>query len=142
MILLDTNVISEPWRPAPDPVAIAWLDAQVVETLFLSAVTVGELRYGVAILPAGRRRDRLADRFEQDVLPLFTGRILPFDVGAARAFGDLMAQARASGHPMSFADGAIAAIAASRALTVASRDVHPFRAAGVAVLDPWAGPGA
>ena len=69
MILLDTNLISEPLRPAPNPEVVAWIDAQPVQTLFLSTVTVAELRSGIALLPAGKRRDNLRERIETQVLP-------------------------------------------------------------------------
>ena len=82
MILLDTNLISEPLRPAPHPGVIAWIDAQPLETLFLSAVTVAELRAGIASLPAGKRRETLRERVESQVLPVFTGRVLAFDLAA------------------------------------------------------------
>ena len=80
MILLDTNVVSEPLRAAPDARVIAWIDAQALETLFLSAITVAELRAGVALLPAGKRQTALLESLEKRVLPLFAGRVLPFAV--------------------------------------------------------------
>ncbi|CDM60883.1 putative plasmid stability protein y4jK (plasmid) [Rhizobium favelukesii] len=80
MISLDINVIYEPWEPAPDEALIAWLDAQVVETLFLSAISIAELRFGIASMPAGKRQTILRDRLEGEVLPLCRARILPFDV--------------------------------------------------------------
>ncbi len=137
MILLDTCVVSEPLRPAPEPRVIAWIDAQALETLFLSAVTVAELRAGVALLPAGRRRAGLQESLETRVLPLFAGRVLPFDLGCTPAYAELMAQARASGLAIASADGYIAAIAAANGLAVATRDTGPFEAAGAAVINPW-----
>ena len=137
MILLDTNVISEPWKPVPEPRVLAWIDAQAIETLFLSAVTVAELRFGIGAMPAGRRRAVLQERFEQDILPLFEGRILSFDLGASQAYAELMVRARCEGRAIGKADGYIAATAASRGYAVASRDVSPFEAAGVRVLNPW-----
>ena len=139
MILLDTNVISEPWKPLPDPRVLAWIDAQVIETLFLSAVTIAELRFGIGVMPAGRRRSVLHERLEQEVLPLFAGRVLSFDLAASQSYAELMVRARSEGRAIGKADGYIAAIAASRGYTVASRDVSPFEAAGVRVLNPWEG---
>ena len=139
MILLDTSVISEPWKPLPDPRVLAWIDAQIIETLFLSAVTIAELRFGIGAMPAGRRRSVLHERLEQEVLPLFTGRVLSFDLAASQSCAELMVQARYEGRAIGKADGYIAAIAASRGYTVASRDVSPFEAAGVRVLNPWEG---
>ncbi len=86
MILLDTNVVSEPWRPKADARVVAWIDAQVVETLYLSAVTVAELRFGIAAMPVGKRRTVLHERLERDVLPVFPWRVLPFDLDASRAY--------------------------------------------------------
>jgi predicted nucleic acid-binding protein len=137
MILLDTNVVSELWKVEPNANVLRWIDAQAVETLFLSAITVAELRYGIAVLPEGRRRTVLHERLVGEVLPLFAGRVLPFDVDASLAYAGLMSRARASGRAIGVADGYIAAIALARRLTVASRDVSPFAAAGVDVIDPW-----
>ena len=139
MILLDTNVISEPWKPVPEPRVLAWIDGQAIETLFLSAVTVAELRFGIGAMPAGRRRAVLHERLEQEVLPLFEGRVLSFDLAASQAYAELMVRAKSDGRAIGKADGYIAATAASRGYTVASRDVSPFEAAGVRVLNPWEG---
>jgi predicted nucleic acid-binding protein len=137
VILLDTNVMSEPLRAAPDDRAIAWLDAQPIETLYLSAVTVAELRCGVALLPAGKRRDGLRENLEKQVLPLFIGRVLPFDPAATQAYADLIATARATGTIVATADGFIAATAAAHGLVVATRDTRPFEAAALPVINPW-----
>lgn len=137
MILLDTNVVSEPLRQAPEARVIAWIDAQPLETLFLSAITVAELRARVALLPAGKRRTSLQDSLEKQVLPLFVGRVLPFDLACTQAYAQLMATARAAGLSIATADGYIAAIAAANGFTVATRDTTPFEAAGAAVINPW-----
>jgi toxin FitB len=137
VILLDANVVSEPLRAAPDARVIEWIDAQPLETLFLSAITVAELRAGVALLPAGRRRAGLHESLEKRVLPLFAGRVLPFDLACTQAYATLMSKARAAGLAIASADGYIAAIAAANGLAVASRDTGPFKAAGAAVIDPW-----
>ncbi|MEP7101485.1 MAG: type II toxin-antitoxin system VapC family toxin [Burkholderiales bacterium] len=137
MILLDTNVVSEPLRLGPDTRVIAWIDAQPLETLFLSAITVAELRAGVALLPAGKRRAGLQESLETRMLPLFAGRVLPFDLACTQAYADLMAKARASGLAVASADGYIAAIAAANGFAVATRDTGPFAAAAVEVIDPW-----
>ena len=138
MILVDTNVISEPLRREPSAAVIEWLDAQNVETLFLAAVSLAEMRFGVAALPEGRRRDWLHQSIEQRVVPLFRGRILPFDDAASKAYASLRAKARGTGNAMASADGFIAATAAANGLIVATRDVAPFEAAGLRVIDPWA----
>ena len=138
MIVVDTNVLSELWRVAPDPKVLAWMDGQVVETLFLSAITVAELRFGLAAMPQGKRRSIYQERLEREVLPAFAGRVLPFDLDASKAYGELMAQARAAGLAIGNADGYIAATALARGQMVATRDTSPFKAAGLAVIDPWA----
>ena len=137
MILVDTNVLSELWRVAPDPGVLSWVDAQAMETLHLSAITVAELRFGVASMPEGRRRSIYQDRLDREVLPAFTGRVLPFDLDASQTYATLMARARREGKAISTADGYIAATAASRAMMVATRDVAPYQAAGLKVINPW-----
>lgn len=137
MILLDTNVVSEPLRPAPDARVVAWIDAQPMETLFLSAITVAELRAGVALLPTGKRRAGLHDNLEKRMLPLFAGRVVPFDLACTQVYAQLIAKARAAGLAVATAGGYIAAIAAANGFTVATRDTGPFEAAGAAVINPW-----
>ncbi len=139
MILLDTNVVSEPLRLAPDARVVEWIDAQPLETLFLSAITVAELRAGVALLPTGKRRTRLQQSLDKRVLPLFAGRVLPFDLACTQAYAELMTRARSAGLAISTADGYIAATAAANGFTVATRDSGPFKAAGAAVINPWMG---
>lgn len=131
--------MSEPLRQAPEPRVIEWLDAQATETLFLASITVAELRAGVAQLPAGRRHAGLHENLEQQVLPLFAGRVLPFDLACTEAYAALMAKARGAGLALAAADGYIAAIAATHGFAVATRDTGPFEAAGLTVIDPWRG---
>ena len=138
MILLNTQVVSEPLRNAPDARVIEWIDAQPMETLFLCAITVAELRAGVALLPDGKRRSGLQESLEKRVLPLFAGRVLPFDLACTQAYAALMAKARSAGLAVATADGVIAAIAAANGFAVATRDTRPFDAAGVTVINPWA----
>ncbi|MCJ8151836.1 MULTISPECIES: type II toxin-antitoxin system VapC family toxin [Shinella] len=137
MILLDTNLISEPWKPVPDQAVIAWLDAQAIETLFLSAITIAELRFGIAAMPLGKRQTVLRDRLEGEVLPHFSERILSFDLAASQSYSELMARARISGKAIGTADGYIAATAAANGLAIATRDTRPFEAAGLKVINPW-----
>ncbi len=137
MIVIDTNVISELWKIAPNPNVLAWIDAQAVETLYLTAITVAELRYGLATMHAGKRRTIYQERLEHEVLPTFAGRVLPFDLEAAQAYADLMAMAKAEGQAIAAADGFIAAIAVANGFAVATRDTGPFEAAGTAVINPW-----
>ena len=138
MIILDTNVVSEPLRAEPEPAVLAWLDAQAPATLYTTSVTLAELLAGVAALPAGRRRNMLGLAVTEQVLPLFEGRVLAFDAPAAHAYAHVHAGALAAGNPISFADGAIAAIAAAHGFAVATRNVRDFKGTGVEVVDPWA----
>lgn len=137
MILLDTNVVSEPLKASGDMNVLAWIDAQIIETLYLSTISLAELRFGIAALPEGKRRDALHSSLEQRVLPLFAGRILSFDDPASRAYATLRARARTAGQAIAPTDGYIAAIAATHDFAVATRDTSPFDAAGVAVINPW-----
>lgn len=137
MILLDTSVVSEPLHPRPDSHVVAWIDAQPLETLYLSAITVAELRTGVALLPKGKRKTVLYENLEKELLPMFAGRILSFDLACTQAYADLIGKARTAGLAIAAADGYIAAIASANKFTVATRDTSPFEAAGVAVLNPW-----
>jgi len=137
MILLDTNVVSEPLKLTGDVGVLTWIDAQIVETLYLSAISLAELRFGIAALAPGKRRDTLHTSLEQRVLPLFVGRILPFDAAASATYAVLRARARAQGIAIAPADGYIAATATSHGLIVATRDTSPFEAAGLTVINPW-----
>lgn len=137
MILLDTNVVSEAIKPERLPSVLAWLDLQLAETLFLSSITVAELLFGAGGLPSGKRKSLRAARIE-GLLVQFPGRVLDFDVAAARRYADLAVKARAAGKGFPTPDGFIAAIAAAHGFAVASRDTSAFRAAGLRVIDPWA----
>lgn len=137
MIVLDTNVISELWKAMPDATVLAWIDEQMVETLYLSTVTIAELRYGLATMAHGKRRTIFQDRLERDVLGAFNGRILSFDLNASQAYARIMAQAKQAGKAIGMADGYIAATAAARGMMVASRDTSHFEAAGLTVINPW-----
>lgn len=136
MILLDTNVISEAMKPQPHPSVRDWLDAQAAETLYVSSVTIAELMFGIGALPAGRRRENLSATLD-GVLTLFEGRVLPFDLVAARKYAELAIMARMLGKGFPTPDGYIAAIAAAHGFAVATRDVSAFEAAGVGVIDAW-----
>lgn len=136
MVLLDTNVLSEAMKPEPDASVRAWLDAQAAETIWLTSVTVAEILFGIGALPDGRRKAALAAVF-QDVLSLFSGRILPFDEAAARRYAEIAVSARAAGRGLATPDGYIAAIAAAQGFLVATRDVTPFVAGGLDVINPW-----
>ena len=137
MIVLDTNVVSEPMKPWRDAGVLAWIDRQPAETLFLTTTSLAELLVGVERLPAGRRRDGLSAALEHFLGILFGPRILPFDRQAAAAYATLSVRARSAGRSIPMADGQIAAIATVHGFAVATRDTAPFVAAGVPVVDPW-----
>jgi predicted nucleic acid-binding protein len=137
MIILDTNVVSEGLRASPEPSVVEWLDAQDVETLFLTTISLAELRYGVAILAEGKRKNALSAALENRLIALFEGRLLAFDVDSSAAYARLRATAKSKGYAIGAADGYIAGIAAARGFTVATRDVAPFEMAGVTVINPW-----
>ncbi len=137
MIILDTNVVSEPLRLRGDPQVTIWLGQQLAGTLFVTAVTVSELLTGVEVLPPGRRRDALRVAVNDSIADLFAGRILPFEANAAVAYASAMGRARTVGASIRIADGQIAAIALVHGFSVATRDAAPFRAAGVPIIDPW-----
>jgi predicted nucleic acid-binding protein len=137
MILLDTNVVSEPLKLSGDVGVLTWIDAQIIESLYLSTISLAELRFGIAALAPGKRRDMLHTNLEQRIVPLFVGRILPFDAAASEAYATIRARARTLGKAIAPADGYIAATAASHNLIVATRDTGPFEAAGLRVINPW-----
>jgi hypothetical protein len=136
MIVLDTNVVSEAMKPEPHQAVRAWLNNQVAASLYLSSVTLAELLFGIAALPAGKRRDMLAQALD-GLMGLFRDRVLSLDIDAARRYAELAVMAKTSGRGFPTPDGYIAAIAASRGFIVASRDTAPFEAAGVPVINPW-----
>ncbi|MGZ8217097.1 PIN domain-containing protein [Methylomagnum sp.] len=137
MILLDTNIVSEVMKPIPSPVVLAWLNQQPLSTLFVSAVTIGEIEYGLRILPIGKRRSTLQERFERFLQGGFTRRILGFDEAAARSYGELMSHRKALGRPMSIPDGQIAGIARSNGCTLATRNIADFEACGIHLINPF-----
>ncbi len=137
MFLLDTNVVSELMRRVPEPAVAAWAARHALETLFFSAVSEAELRYGAAIMPEGRRRDTLAADIETMLRAAFDNRVLPFDSDAARAYASIAAGRRLAGRPVASADCQIAAIAHSQGMTVATRNVRDFSDMGIDVIDPW-----
>jgi predicted nucleic acid-binding protein len=137
MIVLDTNVVSEPLKLAGEPAVLAWLDQQNIETLFLTTISLAELRYGVAALPDGRRKDGLGKALESRIVALFETRLLPFDAAAADAYALIRARAKTAGKAIGAADGYIAATAAAHGFTIATRDTAPFEAAGLPVINPW-----
>ena len=137
MILLDTNVISEPLRSQPNPRVAQWIDAQIVETLYVAAISLAELRYGIGVHPDGKKKRAVEEKLERLMLPLFRGRVLSFDEAAAEAYAELRVAAAKKGKAIGDSDGYIAAIAKTHGMAVATRDTAPFLAAGVKVINPW-----
>lgn len=137
MIVLDTNVVSEPLKQTCEPAVLAWLDQQHIETLFITTISLAELRYGVAALPDGQRKNAFGNALQGRILTLFGPRVLTFDTAAADAYAVIRARAKASGRAIAAADGYIAATAAAHGFTVATRDTGPFEAAGVPAINPW-----
>lgn len=139
MLILDTNVLSELMRPESDARVIAWVAARPTSSLFLTTVSEAELRYGMALLPTGRRKSRLTQALEEMLREEFSQRILPFDRDAASAYAEIVAHRRQTGQPIAQFDAQIAAIARARDAGVATRNEDDFSDCGIEVLNPWAG---
>jgi predicted nucleic acid-binding protein len=138
-IILDTNVVSEPRRPAPDPRVRSWFEAQDVDRLYLTTTVIGELAVGIERLPSGRRRGDFRSWLDGLISEDFAGRILVFDVAAALIYGKLVAAALARGRPPTVGDAQIAAVAQRDGMAVASRDIRGFDSLDVSIIDPWQG---
>ena len=136
-VLLDTNVVSELIRKAPDPAVETWAAGHALEDLFFSAVGEAKLRYGAAILPAGRRRESLVSDIERMLSDAFDGRVLPFDSRAARAYAGIAAMRRSAGRTVPPADCQVAAITRSRGMAVATRNVRDFDDIDIEIVNPW-----
>jgi predicted nucleic acid-binding protein len=137
LILLDTNVISEPMRPQGDPAVQAWLDRQEAETLYVTAINLAELLVGIELVPMGKRRANLTVSLTRLMERLFGPRVLAFDRPAAIAYATVVGRSRAVGYTISVADAQIAAIALVTGFTVATRDTDPFAAARIPIVNPW-----
>jgi len=137
MIILDTNIISELMRPSPSPKVITWIDEQHTSTLFITSITVAEIRYGLNVLPKGQRRGSLEDAFERTIQTGFFHRVLDFDLSAANVYGPLMASRRSRGQPLSISDGQIASIALVFGSKLATRNLRDFEDSGIELIDPF-----
>jgi toxin FitB len=135
--LLDTNVLSEVQRPAPDMKVLGWLDAVDEDRVFISVASIAELRRGVALMDEGRRRAALAAWLTNDLSARFAERMLSIDHAVAERWGELMAQSRRSGVALSVMDGFFAATALAKDLMLITRNVRDFAAFGVALHNPW-----
>ena len=137
MLILDTNVVSELMREHPRPEVLAWIDRQLTDDLYVTAVTDAEVRTGIAILPEGARRRGLTAAAAHAFGVLFAERVLPFDSDAAQAFAAITATRRSVGYPISQADCQIAAIARSISASIATRNVSDFEDCGIDIVNPW-----
>jgi predicted nucleic acid-binding protein len=137
MIILDTNVLSALMRPTPDEVIVAWLDRQPRSSIWTTSITVLEVRFGVQIMTAGKRRSEVVEAFER-VLDKLGQRVLSFDVSAAEQASDLMASRHKQGRPRDLRDTMIAAIALAQHATLATRNTVHFDDISVPLINPWA----
>lgn len=137
MIVLDTNVVSELMRRAPEPRVVAWVDRFPVEEVFVTAVTAAELRYGAARLPDGRRRRELVVRVGELLAEDFQDQVLPFDGAAAVHCAEIAAGRERDGRPISMADAQIAAVCRCYGARLATRNVEDFSGTGAQVVNPW-----
>lgn len=139
VVVLDTNVLSEVFKPDPNPTVVDWLAAQLNREVYITAITASEMLYGLHRMPAGKRRAALLNALglilEQD----FRGRVLPFDEAAARRYGALMAERDLAGRTIDGFDAQIASIAHVRGMAVATRNTSHFEGCGIPVVNPWAG---
>lgn len=140
MYLLDTNVISELVAPQPNPNVTDWIESVAPESVFLSVITVGELRRGIEKLRDSRRKRKLSEWLSADLLIRFADQILPIDIDVALTWGELVAAAEKIGKPIPAIDSLIAATAVRGQLTLVTRNVQDFRAAGVSLFNPWESP--
>lgn len=139
MLVLDTNVVSELMRPRPDQRVLDWVAAQPLSEMAIATITVMEIRFGIAVLPQGRRRAELESKFSQLRAQGFADRVLAFDQAAADACADIRALRQRSGKPITIEDSMIAAVARMHGAPVATRDVGGFDGCGVTVVNPWEG---
>ena len=135
MIVLDTNVVSEPLRSSPDRTVLAWLD-RVSDDVALTSVSVGEILTGVRLLPVGHRRDGLMTAIER-TLTSYADQVLPYDENAARVYALMQESRRASGHPLRVEDGMIAAICRSQGVALATKNIKDFQGLGIDLINPW-----
>ena len=137
MIILDTNVISEGFKPKPDPAVLNWLNEHARRGFFLCAPVLAELRYGIERLPPGARRNGLDRLVANAVTSLFAGDILPFDRSSAHEFGRVFAKRQKVGRPMAPMDALIAAIAVANGMSIATRDIDGFVGLDIELINPF-----
>lgn len=135
--LVDTNVVSEIFKPRPDRRVQTWLREAEPSTLFMSALTAGEIEKGIARLPSGKRRTALEVWFEKDLLVFFARRVVDVNLEIARTWGRLAVKRAAEGRPLPVVDGLISAIALHHGLTLVTRNTSDFERIGLPLFDPW-----
>jgi predicted nucleic acid-binding protein len=138
MILLDTNVLSELMKKAPDPRVVAWLDRQPRTSIWTTSVTYLEIRYGLQILPEGKRRDLLMEAFDIVIMNKIERRVAVFDISAAQHAADLMTARQRSGKPGELRDTMIGGIAMAANAALATGNIRHFDDLHVRVINPWA----
>ena len=136
--LLDTNVLSEIVRPRPHPAVVQWVDATDESLLYISVLTLGEIRKGITLLPDGRRRASLESWLDHDLLTRFAGRVLPVDIAVADRWGRLSGSNAAKKSPVPVIDGLLAATALHHNLTLVTRDISHAAITGMDAFNPWA----
>jgi len=137
MIILDTNVLSTLMRKEPDAAVVEWVDRQPAESVWITSITLFETRLGLALLPAGRRRQSLQAAFAQLLQEDLENRVLDFDSAAATEAAALAADRQRAGRPVDMRDTQVAGIALARRATIATRNVRHFADLKVPVVDPW-----
>jgi hypothetical protein len=140
VIVLDTNVLSELIKSAPAPHVLRWVDDQDSAELVITSITAAELRAGVAVLPRGRRKERVDRQIERLINDVFGGYVVPFDAGSSSHYADIVASCRRRGRPMSALDVQIAAICRQHDATLATRNITDFEAVKLPVVNPWVEP--
>ena len=139
MIILDTNVVSELMRPAPERMVLSWFSSQAAEDLHVTAVTMAEILYGIELISSSRRRDVVRVATEKMFGDVFADRLLTFEDRSARAFSQIASSRRRQGKSMSGTDAQIAAIARVHGATLATRNMYVFEGCGVKLVNPWEG---
>ncbi len=137
MIIVDTNIISEIMKPSPSAKVIAWLDQTETSDLFVTSVTIAEIKYGLNVLPKGKRQIALEDAFHKAIAKAFQYRVLSFDEPAAHVYGKIMAQRKTLGRPLGVCDGQIAAIAHLHGYIIATRNIRDFADCNLDLINPF-----
>lgn len=138
--LLDTNVISELISKRPDKKVVEWLDHLDPNTVYLSVITIGEIRKGIEKLPLSKRRDRVKEWLEGDLLPRFHGRILEITIEVMLVWGELIGRLEKEGRPITAIDSLVAAISLQGNYRLVTRNEHDFKHTGVTIINPWKEP--